>query len=80
VKGVSATLHVSDLYELNHNHKSEVLAPQFSSIVNAPMLSRLFGFFKYDLLRQGGWATVNSVAVFVPPILIRFIIEYLEAP
>ncbi|CRG85577.1 hypothetical protein PISL3812_02624 [Talaromyces islandicus] len=79
-KAYRATLQVSDLYQLNHNHRSGVVAPRFKNTATNSLLWRLFGFFKSDLLWQGAWATLNSFAVFVPPVLMRSLLEYLEVP
>ncbi|EED20602.1 multidrug resistance protein, putative [Talaromyces stipitatus ATCC 10500] len=33
-----------------------------------------------DVLKQGGWAALNSATVFFPPLLIRLILEHFESP
>ncbi|KAH8691336.1 putative multidrug resistance protein [Talaromyces proteolyticus] len=81
-KAYRTTLEVEDLYPLNDAQKSNTVNSRFH-LVSAPTVFlpwRLWRFFKYDILRQGGWAAVNSVAVFVPPILIRLILRYIESP
>ncbi|EED19134.1 multidrug resistance protein, putative [Talaromyces stipitatus ATCC 10500] len=77
-----ATLEASDLYQLRQNQRSKVVSLRFHDIAatTIPLLRRLYRFLKYDLLRQGGWAAVNSVAVFIPPVLIKLILECIESP
>lgn len=80
-KAYRRTLETSDLYNLNGEQRSARVAPTFRTLAAAtpPLLWRVFAFFKYDILRQGAWATVTSVAVFIPPMLIRLILQYLES-
>jgi ABC-type multidrug transport system fused ATPase/permease subunit len=81
-KSFRATLEVSDLYQLSYNQKSEVVIPHFQSTTPATssLLRRLYRIVKYDMLRQGGWAALNSVFVLLPPVLIRAILQHLEYP
>ncbi len=76
------TLETSDLYGLNHDQTSAVIVSRFHAAAAAaiPLLWRLYQFFKCDVLKQGVWAAVHSVVVFMPAMLIRFILEYLEDP
>ncbi|MCJ1350607.1 MAG: hypothetical protein MMC33_000588 [Icmadophila ericetorum] len=80
-KAFRRTLEASDLYQLNRNQTSAVLAPRFRAAAAAtlPLLWRIYHFFKYDFLKQGVWAAVMSIAVFIPPMLMRLILQYLES-
>ncbi|KAF3394918.1 ATP-dependent bile acid permease [Talaromyces pinophilus] len=81
-KSFRATLEISDLYQLSHNHKSGIIIPRFQVTmpVTLPLLRRLYWVVKYDMLRQGGWAALNSLFVLLPPVLIRAILQHLEYP
>lgn len=78
----TGTLETSDLYMLNNQLSSSVITANFSTKTKSQLsfLWRIFQLLKFDLLRQGAWATVRSVFVFVPPILIKSILEYFEHP
>lgn len=80
-KAFRRSLDASDLYQLNRNQTSAVLAPRFRATTAAtlPLLWRIYHFFKYDYLKQVVWAALTSVAVFIPPMLMRLILQYLES-
>ncbi|OKL58744.1 hypothetical protein UA08_06298 [Talaromyces atroroseus] len=85
-KAYRTTLEVSDLYPLNPDQKSDVVARHFDfnadylSVTSTPLLRRLWRFIKYDIVVQGGWAAINSVAVYISPALIRVFLKNLESP
>lgn len=81
-KASRTTLEASDLYPLNRKQISVILASRFRTTTASKntLRWRIYHFFKYDLLGQGAWAAVMSIAVFIPPILIRLILEYMESP
>lgn len=68
-KSFRATLEISDLYQLSHNHKSGIIIPRFQvkTPVTLSLLRRLYRVVKYDMLQQGGWAALNSLFVLLPP-------------
>lgn len=74
-------LERSDLYPLNKRLKSVLVTPAFrtKTTYSLSMLGRIFQFMTADLLGQGARAGVTSVAVFVPPLLIKHILEFLES-
>ncbi|QKX61616.1 uncharacterized protein TRUGW13939_08768 [Talaromyces rugulosus] len=78
-KAFRATLEVPGLYPLSEEHKSETIAREFSSISSANLLRRLWQLTKYDAPALGGWAAVNSVAVYISPALIQIFLTYLDA-
>lgn len=80
-KAFRKTIEASDLYPLNQNQASAFLAPAFHATTAAtlPFVWRIYHFFKHDILKQGIWATVTSIAVFIPPMLMRAILQYLES-
>lgn len=68
-----------DLYPLNSNITAATVIPQFSvrAAATTSFLIKIYHFLKWDLLQQGAWAALNSVLVFVPPVLIKLILDYL---
>ncbi|ROV98773.1 hypothetical protein VMCG_06779 [Cytospora schulzeri] len=75
-------LETVDLYSLNRYVTSKIITPDFRARTSpaVPMLLRIFHFLKRDMLRQGVWAAATGVLVFMPPMLIKLILEYLESP
>ncbi|CRG87885.1 hypothetical protein PISL3812_04906 [Talaromyces islandicus] len=78
-KAFRATLEVSDLYPLSAEQKSDAIAREFGVMPTASLLRRLWHFMKYDVLSQGCWAAVHSVAVYIAPALIRVFLTHLKA-
>ncbi|KAG8168019.1 hypothetical protein KVR01_003708 [Diaporthe batatas] len=70
-----------DLYPLNSRISAAAVVPEFRmrAAAAANFLWKVFHFLKWDLLRQGAWAALTGVLVFVPPVLIKLILEYLAA-
>lgn len=78
----AGSLEESALYALNRNLASSIVTQKFRirTTSTTSLLRRMFSYLKVDILRQGAWAAVNSVFVFVPAMLIKLILEYLESP
>lgn len=81
-KAFRANLSASDLYALDWNDKASVTGQLFykSAPATLRLLWRLYHFTKRDLLHQGAWAVLFSLASFFPAILLRFILDFLESP
>jgi ABC-type multidrug transport system fused ATPase/permease subunit len=75
-------LQVVNLDPLSLNRASAVVDPAFHSKTSSSstLLWRIAQFLWWDLLKQGVWAAVSSIAVFIPPLIIRLILQYLESP
>ncbi|KAK0630981.1 P-loop containing nucleoside triphosphate hydrolase protein [Bombardia bombarda] len=79
----SQPLEATDLSPINHNQTSSVVVPLFllrSRTAPPSLLWRIYHSLKRDWLVQGAWAAICSMAVCVPPLLLRFILQYLETP
>jgi hypothetical protein len=70
-----------DLYPLNRLISAAAVIPQFRirGAAATKLLYKVYHFLKWDLLQQGAWAALTGVLVFVPPVLIKLILEYLAA-
>ncbi|EQL01469.1 ABC transporter, transmembrane domain, type 1 [Ophiocordyceps sinensis CO18] len=68
--------------DLADGFKSADLASSFrqSTPSTSPLLMRLLGYFKREILLQGLWAAIASVTVYVPAHLLYGILRYLEVP
>ncbi|KAM0245405.1 hypothetical protein ACHAQJ_010576 [Trichoderma viride] len=81
-KAFRAHLSASDLYALNWYDTARVTGQLFhkAAPVTLKLLWRLYHFTKHDMLNQGAWAVLFSLASFCPAILLRSILNYLESP
>lgn len=81
-KAFRSTLEASDLFRLDRDLASIPVVAGFraTSAAASPLLWRLFQHFKSDVLEQGAWALLLSLTVFVPALLLRLILGYLESP
>lgn len=78
----AGSLEEPGLHALNRNLASAVVTQEFRTRTTpaTSLLRRMFHYLKIDILRQGVWAAVNSIFVFVPAMLIKLILEDLESP
>ncbi|KAL3421216.1 ATP-dependent bile acid permease [Phlyctema vagabunda] len=81
-KAFRGTIEASDLYPLNRGQKSAVVIRGYRAAAasTVSLLWRLFSFLKYQYLEQGVWAALMSFTVFIPALLMRLILEFLEFP
>ncbi|KAF3484393.1 canalicular multispecific organic anion transporter 2 [Arthroderma uncinatum] len=75
------TLQPADLGSLNRQYSVAVVLPWFQRKTSPSwsLLWRIFSAFKYRILLQGLWAALNSLAVFVSPMLIHYILQDLNS-
>lgn len=81
-KGHYSTLQYQDLCHLSHEQRSSHLSESFlsSASSSASLVKRLLIVFKRRIITQALWAIVLSISLFIPPQLLRAIIEYVESP
>lgn len=80
-RGWKKPLEMSDVWNVAPKDKAEYVLDQFRQVKKTHMLAvRLLLFFKKDILLQGLWCSVSSVAMFMPTLLLKAILEYLEDP
>ncbi|OCT50344.1 ATP-dependent bile acid permease [Cladophialophora carrionii] len=78
-KGFKKTLELSDVWNLALQDKAETVLAHFRQIRKTHSLAvRLLWFFKMPLLIQGAWCMVASVFMFLPTLLLKAVLEYLE--
>lgn len=71
---------VEHSYPLNHRLASTISAANFRARTSATAyVWRIYHFLKKDLLKQGLWSALTGVLVFVPPMLIKLLLDYLES-
>ncbi|KAI0160728.1 P-loop containing nucleoside triphosphate hydrolase protein [Xylariaceae sp. FL1272] len=71
-------LEKEDLGPLSYEQRSPFVVSFYDHNSTATLPWNVFQFIKWDILQQGAWAAVTSVFVFVPPFLLKIILEYLD--
>src|SRR2546423_3143694 len=80
-RGYQKTLELSDVWNVNIEDKAAHVLSHFRQMKKTHSLAvRLLWFFKTKLLIQGAWAMLGSVCLFIPTLLLKMILEYLENP
>ena len=79
--GYKKTLELGDVWNVNIEDKAAYVLSHFRQMKKTNSLAvRLLWFFKTKLLVQGAWAMLGSVCLFLPTLLLKLILEYLEDP
>ncbi|KAI1622463.1 ABC bile acid transporter [Exophiala viscosa] len=78
-RGYKRTLELTDVWNVALADKAETVLAHFRQIKKTHQLAvRLLLHFKTELLIQGAWAMLGSIFMFVPTLLLKAILEYLE--
>ncbi|KIW27677.1 hypothetical protein, variant [Cladophialophora immunda] len=78
-KGFKKTLELADVWNLALEDKAETVLAQFRQIRKTHSLAvRLLLHFKTQILIQGAWCMLASVFMFLPTLLLKAVLEYLE--
>ena len=80
-RGYKKTFELSDVWNVNIEDKAALVLSHFRQMKKTSSLAvRLLWFFRTRLLMQGAWAMLGSVCLFLPTLLLKLILEYLENP
>ena len=80
-KGYKKPLELADVWNVNLQDKAETVLAQFRQVKKTHSLAvRLLINFKAKVLIQGAWCALASVFMFLPTLLLKAILEYLEDP
>lgn len=80
-RGYKKTLELNDVWNVNIEDKAALVLSRFRQMRKTNSLAvQLLWFFKTKLLIQGAWAMLGSVCLFLPTLLLKLILEYLEDP
>ncbi|OAG44265.1 hypothetical protein AYO21_01261 [Fonsecaea monophora] len=78
-KGFRKTLELTDVWNLALEDKAETVLAQFRQIRKTHSLAvQLLLHFKAPILIQGAWCMLASVFMFLPTLLLKAVLEYLE--
>lgn len=79
--GYKTPLEIGRVWNVLPKEKSETLVEQYRLFKKTGLLTiHLIKFFVHDLLFQQGWAIIEAVNGFVPTLLLKAILEYIENP
>lgn len=79
--GYRKTYELCDVWNLAHKDKAAVVISQYRQVKKTSSLAfHLLKHFKRGLLIQAGWAAMSGVVAFTPTLLLKAILEYVEAP
>lgn len=80
-KGYKKPLEIHDVWNLSPKYKAASVLQDFQQAKKTSSLAfSLLLFFKRPLLIQGAWTVIDSVLIFTPTWLVKFILEYVQDP
>ncbi|KAF2631314.1 hypothetical protein BU25DRAFT_361406 [Macroventuria anomochaeta] len=79
--GYKKTYELSDVWNLAPKDKAAAVISNYRQVKRTSQLAyHLLGYFKRGLLIQAGWAAISGFLTFAPTLLLKAILEYVEAP
>ncbi|KAJ4302925.1 Transporter of the ATP-binding cassette (ABC) [Kalmusia sp. IMI 367209] len=79
--GYRKTYELSDVWNLAPKDKAAAVISQYRQVKKTSSLAfHLLKHFKRGLLIQAGWAALGGCIAFAPTLLLKAILEYVEAP
>ncbi|KAJ4353706.1 Transporter of the ATP-binding cassette (ABC) [Didymosphaeria variabile] len=79
--GYKKTYELSDVWNLTPKDKAAAVIANYRQVKKTSSLAfHLLKHFKRGLLIQAGWAALSGVIAFAPTLLLKAILEYVEAP
>ena len=80
-RGYKKPLELSDVWNVTLKDKAETVLSHFRQVKKTHSLAvRLLLHFKKKVLIQGAWCAISSVFMFLPTMLLKAILQYLEDP
>ncbi|KAF2158186.1 bile acid-transporting ATPase [Myriangium duriaei CBS 260.36] len=81
IKGYKRTLELPDVWNLIPQDKAAKILADYRQLKKTTSLAfHLLRFFERPLLVQGAYAAVAGLLTFVPTLLLKVILEYVESP
>ncbi|KAF2184709.1 ATP-dependent bile acid permease-like protein [Zopfia rhizophila CBS 207.26] len=80
-KGFRKTYELSDVWNLPPKDKAGTVIANYRQVKKTSILAfHLLKYFKRSLLIQASWAVMSGLLTFAPTLLLKAILEYVEAP
>jgi len=81
LKGYRRTLELSDVWNLMPQDKAGAVLADYRQLKKTTVLAwHLLKYFKTGFLVQASWAAISGVNTFIPTLLLKVILEYVEDP
>ncbi|KAI6841124.1 bile acid-transporting ATPase [Hortaea werneckii] len=79
--GYRKTTEMSDVWNLNPKDKASAILADYRQCKKTTILAfHLLKYFKRGLITQALWASISGVVTFVPTLLLKVILQYVEDP
>ena len=80
-QGYQKTFEIADVWNLVPNDKAAAVLADFRRLKKTSKLAwHLLRYFRRDLLIQAMWAFISAFFTFIPTLLLKAILEYVEDP
>lgn len=80
-KGYQKTTELSDVWNLMPKDKAAAILADYRQLKKTSQLAfHLLKYFRRGLLIQGAWAVISGLITFVPTLLLKVILQYIENP
>jgi ABC-type multidrug transport system fused ATPase/permease subunit len=79
--GYRKTFEMSDVWNLKPKDKAAAILADYRQLKKTTILAwHLLRYFKRQLIIQASWAAISGVITFVPTLLLKVILEYVQDP
>lgn len=80
-KGYKKTYEMTDVWNLVAKDKAEAVLADYRQVKKTSILAfHLLKYFKRGFMIQAAWAAISGLNLFVPTLLLKAILEYVENP
>ncbi|KXT04927.1 hypothetical protein AC578_3478 [Pseudocercospora eumusae] len=80
-RGYKAPLEMKDVWNLRPKDKAAEILADYRQLKKTSILAwHLLRYFRRPLLEQAGWAAISGIVTFVPTLLLKVILQYVEDP
>ncbi|GIZ47453.1 hypothetical protein CKM354_001054300 [Cercospora kikuchii] len=79
--GYKKSFEMKDVWNLMPSDKAAVILADYRQLKKTSILAwHLLKYFKRDLIIQGLWAVISGIVTFLPTLLLKVILQYVEEP
>ena len=80
-RGYRKTFEMTDVWNLMPRDKAAAILADHRQVKKTSILAwHLLKYFKRELITQASWAVISGVITFVPTLLLKVILQYIEDP
>ncbi|KAK3053818.1 Transporter of the ATP-binding cassette (ABC) [Extremus antarcticus] len=79
--GYRKTYEMSDVWNLMPKDKADAILADYRQLKKTTILAwHLLRYFKRELIIQSSWAVISGIVTFIPTLLLKVILQYVEDP